>query len=450
MSVLIAAGQNGLATLAGVLTGKNKPLTFCASAKIDSFQTSSNSTVLPIKTSGGTGYLAARIFQNSASIRQVMATSNDGGNASAAYDLTTNLAGQWRTFVAVFGSNTSRNVYTRINGDAGGLLTASNTTSNVTSGYTGLELLSGTWPSSAARYAYLTVYEGALTSAQADEYTLTGAVIGLTPLFRWDLTTNWGAGPIPSTGSNTAAITPPATWAYSPDNPNFATGPNTAPVITATSFVGFEYLISATDADGQSVSYSTSSAPSHGSLSRSSGAHTYTTNGAFAGSDSFTVAGSDGVGSAYSTMTVTAAGAEDTVPDSFTFGSASGVPVSELIYSSNPVTISGMTPGVNVSAVPSGGLQYRVSPNGGETFGHWLSVASNVQNGYVIEVALVSSPSYSTNVSGALTIGGVAGSFSVTTESEDVSPMIGDNYGPSATSLTAVKLTAITLSAVVL
>jgi hypothetical protein len=299
MSIRIAANTNGQHSVPGTaLDGSAKPMTFCFWAKVDTLPTTSTNNVAVIKSTGGTGYIAARVIQSSA-IRGVSATSNNGtANASATHDLAANMAGAWRCCVAVFTSNTLRDVYTALNSDAGGLLTTTNTTSNVSSGETGIELLVGLWPTSAARYEYLTVYNQALTPAQADEYRLTGAVAGLTPLHRWDTTSDWGAGTIADTGSNPIALTPPGTWEWDADNPTFSSGgSNTAPEVDVDQLSEFQWQVNATDADDDPLTYTIQTQGAFGVATVSSwGLVTYVQGDSFTGDDSFVVRVSDGAG----------------------------------------------------------------------------------------------------------------------------------------------------------
>lgn len=117
--------------------------------------------------------------------------------------------------------------------------------------------------------------------------------------------------------------------------------------------------------------------------------------------------------------------AADTTPNAFSFGTATGVDISTVTVSGTRATISGVDGSVDISAVPSGGLSYRVSTDGGTTFGSWLTGTSNVQLGAVIEARVTSSGSYATLVTGTLTVGGVAGTFAVTTKASAVTP---DNF----------------------
>lgn len=327
MSILIAPNVNGILSLAGALDGTAKPITFCFFSKVNSFSNTSTSTVSGIKSSGGTGLLDARIVQNT-TIRNYSASAFNSTYISAAVDLAANAAGQWRGIVAVFTSTTLRDVYTRINNDAGGLLTAQNTTSKVTSGETGLDLLSGLWPTSAARYSHLTVYDQALTSAQANEFLLSGVVAGVTPLHKWDAVSNWGAGTIANTGSSALALTPPVTWTYDADNPVFEDLENAPPVVSRSQLNALEYQISVSGAGG-ALNYSVIVPPSNGAATvNSSGLVTYTPGGSFTGSDSFVVSVSDGIETIYNTITIS---------------DSAGLEISERALTARSLTAVGLT-----------------------------------------------------------------------------------------------------------
>lgn len=296
MSVRIAANTNGVLLVPASLDGTAKPITFCAWVKVNTFLNSGYNQVGVIKTTGGTGYLEARVAQSSAT-RLWGAASFNSNAVVASVDLGANAQGQWRPLIAVFTNDNRRDVYSRINNDAGSLLTASNTGSRATSGETGIELLSGVWPSSDAYYAYPTIYDGIPTQAQIDEFSTTGAIAGLTPLHRWTLVDNWGAGVIANTGSSTIALTPPATWSWSADNPTFSTGSNTAPDVDVDRLSDFQWQVNATDADDDPLTYTIQAQGAHGVATVSSwGLVTYVQGASFSGSDSFVVRVSDGKG----------------------------------------------------------------------------------------------------------------------------------------------------------
>jgi hypothetical protein len=96
----------------------------------------------------------------------------------------------------------------------------------------------------------------------------------------------------------------------------------------------------------------------------------------------------------------------DTTPDPFSFISQTGVAL-DTVITSNAITVSG----INVPALISvTGGEY--SANGGA----FTSAAGTVSNGSTVVVRLSSSVNYSTTTAVTLTIGGVSGTFSVTTQ----------------------------------
>jgi len=110
-----------------------------------------------------------------------------------------------------------------------------------------------------------------------------------------------------------------------------------------------------------------------------------------------------GVKDTFSSTTL--ANSADTTPDSFSFTSQTGVPLSSAI-TSNTITVSGINAPAPISI--SGGFY---SKNGGS----FVAAAGNVNNGDNIAVRQTSSASYNTTTQSVLTIGGVSGAFRVTT-----------------------------------
>jgi hypothetical protein len=103
----------------------------------------------------------------------------------------------------------------------------------------------------------------------------------------------------------------------------------------------------------------------------------------------------------------------DLEPDTFSFASQTGVAPSTLIESA-AVTITGINAPAPIS-VSAGGAY---SVNGGA----YTTVAGTILNGQTVRVRLTSSATLGATVSGSLTVGGVSGSFSVTTEATDTTP----------------------------
>ena len=102
----------------------------------------------------------------------------------------------------------------------------------------------------------------------------------------------------------------------------------------------------------------------------------------------------------------------DTIPDAFTFTSQTGVALSQ-IFTSNAITVTGIN---SASPISITGGAYSI--NGGS----YTSTSGMVVNGDTVTVQQTSSASYSTMTSATLTIGGVSGTFRVTTLALDTTP----------------------------
>lgn len=95
----------------------------------------------------------------------------------------------------------------------------------------------------------------------------------------------------------------------------------------------------------------------------------------------------------------------DTTPNPFNFTQQTGVPLSTAV-TSNAISVIGINAAASISI--SGGLY---SINGGS----FLATAGSVNNGDTLTVRQISSANYSMTTNAVLTIGGVSGTFSVTT-----------------------------------
>jgi len=107
-----------------------------------------------------------------------------------------------------------------------------------------------------------------------------------------------------------------------------------------------------------------------------------------------------------------ASGMPDTTPDIFTFTSQTGVTISTLV-TSNTITITSINAGAAISV--TGGV-YQV--NGGS----WTSLDGTVNNNDTVKVRQTSSGNFLTETIATLAIGGVPGTFSVTTQAADTTP----------------------------
>jgi len=97
--------------------------------------------------------------------------------------------------------------------------------------------------------------------------------------------------------------------------------------------------------------------------------------------------------------------APDTTPNPFSFTQQTGVPLSTAV-TSNAISVIGINTATPISI--SGGLY---SINGGG----FVATAGSVNNGDTVTLRQISSASYSMTTNAVLTIGGVSGTFSVTT-----------------------------------
>jgi hypothetical protein len=95
----------------------------------------------------------------------------------------------------------------------------------------------------------------------------------------------------------------------------------------------------------------------------------------------------------------------ETIPDPFAFTDQTGVALNALI-TSNPISVTGINAAVPISVIDG---EYSIND------GPFTSAAGTASNGDSIMVRVMSSDAYSTTVDATLSIGGVIGTFSVTT-----------------------------------
>ena len=101
----------------------------------------------------------------------------------------------------------------------------------------------------------------------------------------------------------------------------------------------------------------------------------------------------------------------DTTPDPFTFTARTNVALNIAVASDPHITVSGIDATTPISVV---GGAYSIND------GLYTSANGTVNNGDTVKVRLTSSWSYSTMTNATLTIGGVSGTFSVTTQAKVV------------------------------
>jgi YVTN family beta-propeller protein len=104
-----------------------------------------------------------------------------------------------------------------------------------------------------------------------------------------------------------------------------------------------------------------------------------------------------------------------TLPDSYGFTPVTGASRSTSIES-NSITISGTSQPATISIA---GGEYEI--NGSNT---WLATSSMINPGASVKVRLTSSASFATTTTATLTIGGVSGTFSVTTLADTEKPVV--------------------------
>ncbi len=125
-------------------------------------------------------------------------------------------------------------------------------------------------------------------------------------------------------------------------------------------------------------------------------------------------------------FTVTACGGggssspPDTTPNSFSFTAGDPVDPGEENVESIEVIVQGIEEAVSISV--SGG-EYRIGD------GEYTSTAGTVSNGQSVQVRVTASEEFSSDASVTLTIGGVSGTYTVTTVARDDTPV---DFAPSA------------------
>jgi hypothetical protein len=124
--------------------------------------------------------------------------------------------------------------------------------------------------------------------------------------------------------------------------------------------------------------------------------------------------------------------APDTTPDAFSFTAVTGVAPSST-QTSNIVTITGINAAAAIAV--SGGVY---SINGGA----YTSAAGSVNQGDTVALQGIAATTYATATSVLLTVGGVSGAFSITTQSAPSAPVV--TLNASSSSLTAGQTTLLT------
>jgi hypothetical protein len=122
----------------------------------------------------------------------------------------------------------------------------------------------------------------------------------------------------------------------------------------------------------------------------------------------------------------------DTTPDAYTF-TAQNNAARSTVTTSNAITVTGID---SAAAISISGGEYSVSTDGGTNWSDWSTATpATVSLNHQVKVRLTSSANYSSAATATLTIGGVNGAFSVTTEAAPA-PEPSYDPPPPPTSLT--------------
>jgi YVTN family beta-propeller protein len=123
------------------------------------------------------------------------------------------------------------------------------------------------------------------------------------------------------------------------------------------------------------------------------------------------------------TFSVTTIVAPDPAPDAFTFNTITNAQPA-TVFESNPAIITG----INMpSPISISGGEYAISIDGGSSWGTWVSAAGIVNLNNQVKVKLMSADTPATQVTATLTIGGISGSFDVTTSAVPVASLLPQN-----------------------
>ena len=193
---------------------------------------------------------------------------------------------------------------------------------------------------------------------------------------------------------------------------------------------------SGTDPEGESVTYAwrqTGGSPSVSLTGSTTKTPSFTAPDVAANTTlTFTLTVSDGDLSGTDTVTITIEAA-DTTPDAFTFTAKTGVSPGTAV-TSDAITVSGLNTAASISVSSGGTLVVD-----GSTF-----TGTTVANGQKVAVTVTASTSFSTKTTATVTIGGVQGTFSVTTAADQM-PTFGQQTIPDQTWTQHQAITAFTL-----
>jgi hypothetical protein len=201
--------------------------------------------------------------------------------------------------------------------------------------------------------------------------------------------------------TTTSVVTKPTatTVAASAKTANGATLNSTVNPNGSSTMVSFQY--------GTTTSYGSTTTPV--SIGTSSSIYSQTISGLSSNTTyHFRVVATNSGGTTYGSDLTFKTTASDTKPDQFTFTPKTGVALNTPV-TSNMITVSGINTASPIT-ITTGGT-YSINS------GAYTSAAGTINNGNTVTVKQTSSGSYSSKTNATLTIGGVSGTFSVTTQS---------------------------------
>jgi hypothetical protein len=134
----------------------------------------------------------------------------------------------------------------------------------------------------------------------------------------------------------------------------------------------------------------------------------------------------------------------DTAPDAFTLTDQTDVALSTQIES-NVITVTGINAAASI-IISGTGAEYRVSTDGGTTFGAYTSTGGTVDVDDQVQVRLTSSASNSTESTATLTIGGVSDTWNVTTEALSPTGTIAETLADFTSSATGAATASGTIT----
>lgn len=137
----------------------------------------------------------------------------------------------------------------------------------------------------------------------------------------------------------------------------------------------------------------------------------------------------------------------DTAPNPFSFSDVTGA--SRSTYQVSSVQITGMTPGVNVTASVTqndGNGEFAVDSNSTAPSSGYSATSKNIQNGQYLHARVLSSNTLGASVSSTFTVGGISDNFNVTTTNDAADLTVNIIYVPEDLELSIPAFLNITSS----